>query len=106
MSHVFAEVALLINTDFPRLFLRKALEIYHKMQKSGKDYMSPSIARTEWKLAKVIRASRSPLEADAVIMEKRSLSYLENVAAPKGGLPQEENRIEEAFDSLIFFWSR
>lgn len=106
MSHVFAGVALLINMDFSRLFFRKALDIYYKMQKSGKDYMGPSIARTEWKLARIIQASRNPLETDAAVMEKRSLSYLENVAAPKGGLPLEENRIEEAFDNLVFFWSR
>lgn len=76
------------------------------MQESGKDYMGPSIARTEWKLAKIIQASRGPLEADAAVMEKRSLSYLEHVADLKGGLAQEENQIEEAFDNLIFFWSR
>ena len=76
------------------------------MQQNGKDYMGPSIARTEWKLAKVIQASRSPLEADAAVMEKRSLSYLENTANLKGALPSEQSRIEEAFDNLVFFWSR
>lgn len=99
-------VLLLTNTEFSRLFFRKALDIYYKMQKSGKDYMGSSIARTEWKLARTIRASRSPLETEAAVMEKRSLSYLEDVTGLKGGLPQEENQIEEVFDNLIFFWSR
>ena len=88
------------------MFFRKAVEIYRKMQQIGKDYIESSLARTEWKLAKIIQASRGPLEADAAVMEKRSLSYLENVADLKGGLPQQENQIEEAFDNLIFFWSR
>ena len=96
----------MIDTYPSRLFFRKALDIYRKMQQNGKDYMGPSIARTEWKLSKVIQASRSPLEADAAVMEKRSLSYLENLADSNGGLPQEENQIEEAFDNLVFFWSR
>ena len=76
------------------------------MQQNGKGYIESSIARTEWKLAKIIQAHRSPLEDDVAVMEKRSLSYLENTANLKGALPSEQSRIEEAFDSLLFFWSR
>ena len=94
------------NTHLSRLFLRKALDIYRKLQQNGKHYMKISVARTEWKLARIIQASRSPLEADATAMEKRSLSYLENTADSNGTLPQDENQIEEAFDNLVFFWSR
>ncbi len=68
--------------------------------------MEPSIARTEWKLAKVIKVCGSPLDADAALMERRSLSYLESTVDPKGGIPQDEDQIEEAFDNLVFFWSR
>ena len=68
--------------------------------------METSIARTEWKLAKILQASRSPLEADAFAMEKRSLGYLENTSGLKGWLLQEDDQIEEAFDNLVFFWSR
>ena len=97
---------LFTNTDPSRLFLRKALNIYRKLQQNGKNYMETSIARTEWKLAKILQASRSPLETDVAVMEKRSLGYLENTAGLKGFLHQEEDQIEEAFDSLVFFWSR
>ena len=76
------------------------------MQQNGKNYMETSIARTEWKLAKILQASRSPLQADAAVMEKRSLDYLENTSGLKGLLLQENDQIEEAFDNLVFFWSR
>lgn len=76
------------------------------MRGSGKDYMGPSIARTEWKLAKVIQAGGNPLNADAALMEIRSLSFLEHVADTENGLPLEEDQIEEALDNLVFFWSR
>ncbi len=95
-----------IDAHASRLFLRKALDIYRLMQENGKDYMKSSIARTEWKLAKIIQISRSSLDADAALMEMRSLSYLEKVADFKGGLPQDEGKIEQALDSLVFFWSR
>lgn len=88
------------------MFLRKALGIYQLMQGDGKAYLQSSIARTEWKLAKIIQVGRSSLDADAALMEMRSLSYLEKVADSKDSLPQEEERIEEAFDNLVFFWSR
>ena len=76
------------------------------MQENGKDYMEPSIARTEWKLARILQLGRSPGDVDAALMEMRSLSYLENVADLEGGLPQYEHQLEEAFDNLVFFWSR
>lgn len=95
-----------IDTDASRMFLRKALDIYRLMQENGKDYMESPIARTEWKLAKIIQVGRSSLDADAALMEMRSLSYLEKVADSKGGLPQDEDQIEQAFDNLVFFWSR
>ena len=97
---------LAIDTDLSRLFFRKALDIYRAMHGKGKGYIEPSIARTEWKLAKTMQVGGSPLEADAALMEKRSLSYLESVADPKGGLPTQESQIEEAFDNLVCFWSR
>ena len=68
--------------------------------------MEKSIARTEWKLAKILQASGSPLEADAAVMEKRSLGYLEKTSGLKDFLLQEDDQIEEAFDNLLFFWSR
>ena len=68
--------------------------------------METSIARTEWKLSKVLQASGSPLEADAAVMEKRSLGYLEDTSGLKGFLLHEDDQIEEAFDNLVFFWSR
>ena len=95
-----------INLDSSRLFLQKALDIYRLMQGNGNDYMESSIARTEWKLAKIIQAGRSPLDAGAALMEMRSLSYLEKVADHDVELPQDEDQIEQAFDSLVFFWSR
>ena len=76
------------------------------MRVNGKDYMGPSIARTEWKLAKIIQLGRSPLDADAALMEMRSLSYLEKTADSKDGLPQDEDQIELALDKMVFFWSR
>lgn len=76
------------------------------MQGNGKHYVESSIARTEWKLAKIIQVGRSPLDADAALMEIRSLSYLEKIADSKGELPQDEDQIEQAFDNLVFFWSR
>ena len=76
------------------------------MQQNGKNYMETSVARTEWKLAKILQASRSPLEADAAVMEKRSLGYLENTSGLNGLLLQGDDQIEEAFDNLVFFWSR
>lgn len=88
------------------MFLRKALDIYRLMQGNGKNYMESSIARTEWKLAKTIQFGRSPHDADAAFMEMRSLSYLEKVADCEGGIPHDEDEIERAFDSLVFFWSR
>ena len=94
------------DKDFSRLFLQKALEIYRVMQGNGKDYMKPSIARTEWKLAKVMKVRGSPLDADAALMETRSLSYLESTVDLKGKTPQDEDQIEEAFNNLLFFWSR
>ena len=107
MSHLVAwGVMLAIDTGISRLFFRKALDIYRVMQGNGKGYIEPSIARTEWKLAKIIQIGRSRLEVDAALMEKRSLSYLESVADPKKGLPKEETQIEEAFDNLVCFWSR
>ena len=96
----------LANTDSFRLFLRKALDIYRTMQRNGKNHMEPSIARTEWKLAKIIQAGGNPLDADAGLMEMRSLGYLENIASTKGSIPREESQIEQAFDNLLFFWSR
>lgn len=68
--------------------------------------METSIARTEWKLAKILQASRSPLEADVAVMEKRSLGYLEAISGLKALLLHEDDQIEEAFDNLVFFWSR
>ena len=68
--------------------------------------METSITRTEWKLAKILQANRSPLEADAAVMEKRSLGYLEKTSGAKDLLFQEDDQIEEAFDNLVFFWSR
>ena len=94
------------DKDFSRLFLQKALEIYRVMQGNGKDYMKPSIARTEWKLAKVMKVRGRPLDADAALMETRSLSYLESTLDLKGKTPQDEDQIEEAFNNLLFFWSR
>lgn len=76
------------------------------MRGSGNDHMEPSIARTEWKLAKIIQSGNNPLDTDAALMEMRSLSFLEHVADTKSGLPLEEDHIEEALDSLVFFWSR
>ena len=76
------------------------------MRVNGKDYMGPSIARTEWKLAKIIQLGGSSLDADAALMEMRSLSYLEKTADSKGGLPQDEDQIEQALDKMVFFWSR
>ena len=96
----------LSNIKAPRLFLKKALDIYRIMQSNGKDYMEQSIARTEWKLAKIIQAGRDPLNADAACMERRSLSFLESVADLNGGVPKDEVQIEAAFDSLVFYWSR
>ena len=68
--------------------------------------MESSIARTEWKLAKILQANRNPLEADAAVMEKRSLGYLEDTSGLKGLSLQEDDQIEEALDNLVFFWSR
>lgn len=68
--------------------------------------MESSIARTEWKLAKIIQIGRSSLDADAAVMEMRSLSYLERVADSNSEAPQDEDQIEQAFDNLVFFWSR
>ena len=76
------------------------------MRVDGKDYMGPSIARTEWKLAKIIQLGGKPLDGDAALMEMRSLSYLEKTAGSESGLPQDEDQIEQALDKMVFFWSR
>ena len=89
-----------------RRFLRKALKIYRLMQGNGKSYMDSFIARTEWKLAKITQVGHISLDADAALMEMRSLAYLEKVADSNSGLPQHDDQIEQAFDNLVFFWSR
>ena len=68
--------------------------------------MKSFIARTEWKLAKVLQAGQDYPNADAAVMEKRSRKFLADVTDCKDGVPQDDDRLEQIFDSLIFFWSR
>ena len=76
------------------------------MEKSGKDYMKSSIARTEWKLSKVLQAKTDSSDADVKLIENRCLKYLEAATDFDVVSVRTECQIELAFDNLLFFWSR